>query len=159
MASRLLSFIGISSNPPSNTVKSVRSKSSLMWGGFIRYVRSPPDLVHNLIKPPHIKADLDLTDLTVLDGGFEDIPMKDKSLDAIVAVDVQDSENLEASCKEFRRVLRNGGILVGCTPFMGLGGANDPLDVGEFMKKAKYILSGRPYLDTETVKKAVARTL
>ena len=111
-----------------------------------------------LIKPPHIKADLDLTDLTVLDGGFEDIPMKDKSLDAIVAVDVQDSENLEASCKEFRRVLRNGGILVGCTPFMGLGGANDPLDVGEFMKKAKYTLSGRPYLDRETVRKALAKT-
>lgn len=111
-----------------------------------------------LIKPPHIKADIDLTSLTVLDGGFEDIPMKDKSLDAIVAVDVQDSENLEASCKEFRRVLRNGGILVGCTPFMGLGGANDPLDVGEFMKKAKYTLSGRPYLDRETVRKAFART-
>ena len=111
-----------------------------------------------LIKPPHIKTDLGLVALTVLDGGFDEIPMKDKSLDAIVAVDVQDSENLEASCKEFRRVLSNGGILVGCTPFMGLGGAKDPLDVGEFMKKAKYTMSGRPYFDRETVRKALAKT-
>jgi len=110
-----------------------------------------------LIKPSHIKVDSQLTDITTLDGNFEDIPMKDMSLDAIVAVDIQDAANLELCCRDLRRVLRSGGIMVACCPFLGLGGAAEPLEVGEYMKKAKYTLSGRPYLDKETLRRALAK--
>ncbi len=110
-----------------------------------------------LIKPSHITADPQLVDVTTLDGNFEDIPMKDKSLDAIVAVDIQDAANLELCCRELRRVLRTGGIMVACCPFLGLGGAAEPLEVGEYMKRAKYVLSGRPYLNKEIVKEALAK--
>ena len=111
-----------------------------------------------LIKPAHFKSDTELPNLTVLDGDFEDIPLKEKSLDAIMVVDIQDAENLRTSCKEFRRVLKSGGIMCGCAPFMGLGGANDPLEVGEFMKKMKRSLTGEDYLDKETIKKALRET-
>ena len=111
-----------------------------------------------LIKLPKIQADVQRPSLTVLDGTFEDIPMKDKSLDAIVLMDIQDADNLELCCKELRRVLKRGGIIVACSPFIGLGGAMEPLEVGEYMKRAKYTLSGRPYLDKETVRKALAKT-
>ena len=111
-----------------------------------------------LIKPPQIRAEASLPNLTIVDGTFEDIPMKDKNLDAIVVVDIQDAANLELCCKELRRVLKSGGIMVACCPFIGLGGAMEPLEVGEYMKRAKYTLSGRPYLDKETVRKALAKT-
>ena len=108
-----------------------------------------------LIKPPHIIAEVERPNLTVLDGTFDDIPMKDKSLDAMIVVDIQDATYHERCCKEFLRVLRAGGVMVACCPFVGLGGTNDPLDVGEFMKKTKFTLSGRPYLDKETIKKTL----
>ncbi len=111
-----------------------------------------------LIKPVGLEARADYPGLTVLDGGFDDIPLKDESLDALIAVDIQDALNLKRSCREFRRVLKPGGVIFGCAPFMGLGGTNDPLDVGEFMKKMKCSWSGSPYLDKETIKRSLAST-
>ncbi len=46
--------------------------------------------------------------------------------------------------------------MVACCPFMGLGGTSDPLEVGEFMKKTKFTLSGRPYIDKETIRKTLS---
>ena len=111
-----------------------------------------------LIKSGTIRSDVDLPNLTVLDGTFEDIPLKDNSLDAMIVVDIQDAVNLRGSCKEFRRVLKPGAVMCGCAAFMGLGGKNDPLDVGEFMKKTKYALMARPYVDKESIKTAFSDT-
>ena len=111
-----------------------------------------------LVKPSHIKAQAEFPDMTVLDGAFDDIPLKDSSLDGVIVVDIQDAASLKRSCREFRRVLKEGGVIVGCSPFMGLGGVNDPLEVGEFMKKMKYTWSGRAYPDRESIKKALAET-
>ncbi len=111
-----------------------------------------------LIKPSHIKADVDMPNLTVLNGIFDDLPVKENSLDAVVVVDIQDALPLKACCREFRRVLKSGGTMFGCAPFMGLGGTSDPLDVGEFMKRVKFSSSGKPYLDRETLKKALGET-
>ncbi len=111
-----------------------------------------------LIKPEPIRADVELPNLTVLDGTFEDIPLKDHSLDAMIVVDIQDAVNLKVCCKEFRRVLKPGAVICGCAPFMGLGGKDDPLDLGEFMKKTKYALTAKPYVDKESIKTAFSDT-
>lgn len=111
-----------------------------------------------LIRSASIRAEPQIQGLRVLDGTMEDIPMKDQSLDAIVVVDLQDSMNLKACCRELRRVLKRGGLMFGCSPFIGLGGEYDPLEVGEFMKRTKYEMMGRAYLDKETVKKELAAT-
>lgn len=106
-----------------------------------------------LIKPRGVKADCEAANLKVLDGSLEDIPLKEKSLDALLVVDLQDAVNLKASCREFRRVLKHGGLMIGCCPFMGLGGPNDPLEVGEFMKRTKHELTGRPFPGKEEIKR------
>ncbi len=111
-----------------------------------------------LIKPSHINADVSMPNLTVLNGAFDDLPLKENSLDAILVVDIQDALPLKACCREFRRVLKIGGTMLGCAPFMGLGGTSDPLDVGEFMKRVKFSSTGKPYLDKETLKKALGET-
>src|SRR2546422_8780165 len=99
-----------------------------------------------LIKPAGLEARADYPGLTVLDGGFDDIPLKDESLDALIAVDIQDALNLKRSCREFRRALKSRGVVFGWAPFMGLGGTTDPLGVGEVMKKMKWCWSGSPNL-------------
>ena len=45
--------------------------------------------------------------------------------------------------------------MCGCAPFMGLSGRDDPLDVAEFMKKAKFTLTARPYVDKMMLKTAL----
>ncbi len=107
------------------------------------------------VKPSYLKGDSHLPNVTVLNGTFDDLPLKENSLDTIVVIDVQEAFPIRACCREFRRVLRSGGIMFGCAPFMGLGGTHDPLDVGEFMMKKKLTLNGRPYLDLETLRKAL----
>ena len=111
-----------------------------------------------LIKPPGTKADVDFANLTIMDGTFDDIPLKEQSLDAMVVVDIQDAARLRASCREFRRVLRNGGLMCGCSPFLGWGAESDPLDLGEFMKKMKYLATGKPYHTKEAIRKALAES-
>ena len=111
-----------------------------------------------LIKPPKVEVDADLPKLNVLDGTFDDIPLKDESLDGMIAVDVQDATNLPRTIREFRRVLRAGGVIFACSPFMGLGGVNDPLEVGEFMKQMRCKWTGRPYLSKDAIRDAFAGT-
>jgi hypothetical protein len=111
-----------------------------------------------LIKPPRVKVDVEFPTLTVLDGTFDDLPLKDGSLDAMVVVDVQDASRLRASCREFRRVLKRGGIMCGCAPFLGWGGEAEPLELGEFLKKMKYLSTGRPYHNKEAIRKALSET-
>ena len=109
-----------------------------------------------LIKPPGVKAEVDLPNVTVVEGTLDDIPLKDGSLGGMVVVDIQDAVRLNACCAEFRRVLQRGGVMCGCAPFMGLEGGTEPLGVGAFMKRSKYVLSGRPYHDKEAIKNALA---
>jgi len=111
-----------------------------------------------LVKPPNVEVDADIPKLNVLDGTFDDIPLKDESLDGMIAVDVQDATNLPRTMREFRRVLRAGGVIFACSPFMGLGGVKDPLEVGEFMKQMRCKWTGRPYLSKEAIRDAFAGT-
>jgi len=111
-----------------------------------------------LIKPPKVEVDADLPKLNVLDGAFDDIPLKEASLDGMIAVDIQDATNLPRTMREFRRVLRAGGVIFACSPFMGLGGVKDPLEVGEFMKQMRCKWTGRPYLSKEAIRAAFAGT-
>lgn len=111
-----------------------------------------------LVKPPLMRADVEMPNLTVLDGTFEDIPFKDHSLDAMIVVDIQDAVNPRVCVKEFRRVLKPGAVMCGCAPFMGLSGRDDPLDVGEFMKKTKFTMTARPYVDKMMLKTALDET-
>ncbi len=111
-----------------------------------------------LVRPADLDTHADFPHLTVLDGTFDDIPLRDGSLDSLIAVDIQDAVNLKRSCKEFRRVLQAGGIVFGCAPFMGMTGEHDPLDLGEFMKMMKCSWSGEPYLDKEMIRRALAES-
>lgn len=108
-----------------------------------------------MIKPSHVKSISHMPNVTVLNGTLDDLPLKDRSLDALVIVDIEDAIPLRACCREFRRVLKDDGAMFGCAPFMGLGGSHDPLDVGEFMMKTRFDLNGRTYLDRETLRKAL----
>jgi len=111
-----------------------------------------------LIKPAHVDVSAEFPDLIVLTGSFDDIPLRDHTLDAVAVVDIQDATNLRRCCREFRRVLRSGGVLWGCSPFMGLGGDRDPLEVGEYMKKLKYEWTGKSYPDKESIRKVLNET-
>jgi len=110
-----------------------------------------------LVKPPGMRVDIIHPGLTVLDGTFDDIPLKDASLDGMIVVDIQDAHNMKRCCAEFRRVLRDGGVMCACAPFLGLTGEGEPIELGEFMKKMKQDLRGQPYRDKESVRKALAQ--
>src|SRR5712691_1136560 len=111
-----------------------------------------------LIKPAHSDVSADFPNLIVLTGSLDDIPLRDQTLDAVAVVDIQDATNLKRCSREFRRVLRSGGVLWGCSPFMGLGGDRTPLEVGEHMKRLKYEWAGKPYPDRESIRKVLNDT-
>jgi hypothetical protein len=108
-----------------------------------------------LVKPPGMKVSLADLELTVLDGTFDDIPLKDRSVDGMIVVDIQDALDLKRCCAEFRRVMRDGGVMCGCAPFLGLTGEGEPIELGEFMKKMKHDLRGQPYRDKESIRRAL----
>ncbi len=110
-----------------------------------------------LIKPPDLKMDVGMPGLEIQDGTFEDLPFRDKSVDAMLVVDIQDAVRLRSCSAEFRRVLKEGGIVSCCAAFLSLGAETDPLEVGEFMKKMRRVLPGKPYLGKRAIQEALAK--
>jgi len=75
----------------------------------------------------------------------------------MLVVDIQDAVRLRSCSAEFRRVLKDGGIVSCCAAFLGLGAETDPLEVGEFMKKMRRVLPGKVYLDKRAIQEALAK--
>ncbi|MFW9944444.1 MAG: PadR family transcriptional regulator [Candidatus Sifarchaeia archaeon] len=94
------------------------------------------------ITPRSEGANLGLETTLVLDGTFEDIPMKDDYLDLLVVTGSMKSDNIETWLSEWQRVVGQDGSLAIVTPTATVVSYEDPMGIGEFIEKREHVSSG-----------------
>lgn len=98
------------------------------------------------IHPREKNVQLGIDAVSIVDGTFEDIPMKDDYLDLLVVTGNIRSDCLDVCLREWQRVLGENGRLAIITPTALLAKYNDPLDIGEFIEQREH-----PRLDSENL--------
>jgi len=94
----------------------------------------------------------------VVEGTFEDLPMKDNLLDLLVVTGNIRSDCLDACLSEWRRVISDDGVLVFLAPTATITSFEDPLDIGEFIEQREHPrLESDDTLSSEIIQKAMKR--
>ncbi|MFX1605504.1 MAG: helix-turn-helix transcriptional regulator [Promethearchaeota archaeon] len=82
--------------------------------------------------------DLGVEDVLVVEGTFEDLPMKDDFLDLLVVTGNIKSDCLESCLSEWRRVLKTDGRFAIAIPTATISTYEDPLEIGEFIEQREH---------------------
>ncbi len=100
-----------------------------------------------LVKPNPTKEEAGIGDRLFLEGDCDSIPLKDDFVDVVNVIGVPRRDQLEASLKEFHRVLKQNGTLVIATPTVFVHKYDEPLAIGNFMEKFEHRMQGNEYVD------------
>jgi DNA-binding PadR family transcriptional regulator len=126
---------------------------SPMIENILRHIRgiSPGTRMH-LVKPMSLSVDLRLEGLTVIDGTYNDIPLRDKLVDLLIVIDLPPGRSLRTTMKQWHRVLNTKGRLAILTPSILVERHNDPLTIGDFVEKHEHeILEQGQKIDKEVL--------
>ena len=96
------------------------------------------------IHPREINVELGIDAVSLVDGTFEDIPMKDNYLDLLIVTGNIKKDFLESCFREWQRVISNNGTLAIISPTVLLVKYEDPLEIGEFIEQREH-----PRLESE----------
>lgn len=123
-------------------------------GGDIVYIVSQYSLMHELmirglhgkvshakiylVKPSTETVNLNLENLTVLNGTYDDIPLKDSYADIILVAEMPQNNLLENALKEWCRVLKRKGKVTILVPTVLVEDYEDPLTIGDFIEKNEH---------------------
>jgi len=90
------------------------------------------------IKPDSVEVDLKLDNLLFLDGAYNYISMRENYFDLLIVIDLPSKDSLNASLKEWHRVLKRKGRLAILTPTILIQKYEDPLTIGDFVEKYEH---------------------
>ena len=105
----------------------------------------------HLVKHRSVEVDLQLDDLSILDGEYWDIPLKEgyANLEVITLLPKRDS--LQGAIREWCRVLEKSGTLAILIPTALINDYEDPLTIGDFVEKyERENVRDKEYTDKET---------
>jgi len=91
-----------------------------------------------LVKPGSVAMDLSLDKSTILDGKYDDIPLKDGYADLLVVIDLPKKDLLEPALKEWHRVVGKNGKVAILTPTVLIHEYEDPLTIGDFVERHEH---------------------
>lgn len=90
-----------------------------------------------LIKPSSIEMNLKRNNLVVLDGTYDDIPLKGNFATSLIVADVPTKVDPKSAMVEFHRILKDDGVLLIATPRVLLS-KEGPLSIGSFIELAEH---------------------
>ena len=91
-----------------------------------------------IIVPKNDTRKLNVESVEMMRGEYDNIPLRDKFLDMIVTIEPPSNGILEASFREFGRVLGQDGRLGLITPSILVQKQEDPLTIGDFIEKNEH---------------------
>ena len=90
------------------------------------------------IKPASLHIELEIENLSSLDGTHQNIPLKNDHLDALLVIDVPPKKQLKNSVREWHRIIGRNGRLGILAPTALINKIRDPLTIGDFMEKHEH---------------------
>jgi DNA-binding PadR family transcriptional regulator len=90
------------------------------------------------IKPASLRIELEIENLSSLDGTRQNIPLKNGHVDALLVIDVPPKKQLKNSVREWHRIVGRNGRLGILAPTALINKIRDPLTIGDFMEKYEH---------------------
>lgn len=91
-----------------------------------------------IAKPSSVTVKLNLDNILLLDGTYDNIPLKNDFCDLLVVIDLPKKDFLKIALEEWHRVLSHNGRLVIVTPTTLTHQYKDPLTIGDFIEKYEH---------------------
>ena len=106
----------------------------------------------SLVKQGSAETNLSLYNLSILDGDYGDIPLKEGYADLEVIAYLPERDSIQAAMREWRRVLKESGTLAILVPTALMDMYQDPLTIGDFVEKyEKQKLKTEELVDKSTI--------
>jgi PadR family transcriptional regulator PadR len=106
---------------------------------FIRQLhKHVPDTIKYLIKPTSIQMELKFENLILLEGAYNNIPLRNNYLDMLIIIDLPPIKSLEESIREWHRIVKENGKMAIMTPTIVINKHKDPLTIGNFIEKQEH---------------------
>lgn len=99
--------------------------------------RLPKSVIY-FIKPEDMPFDDEFENLSLLNGSFQTIPLKQDFADLLIAPNLSGVQNLEDAIKEWHRLLKSQGRLVFGVPSSLINDYQDPLSIGQYIEKIEH---------------------
>ena len=124
---------------PAATIGYLASEYSPLHEKMIRILcdETPKGEVY-LIKPTSLDIELEIENLSSLDGTHQNIPLKNGHVDVLLVIDVPPRKQLKNSVREWHRIVRRNGRLGILAPTALINKIDDPLTIGDFMEKYEH---------------------
>jgi PadR family transcriptional regulator PadR len=105
----------------------------------------------HLVKHRSVEVDLQLDDLSILDGEYWDLPLKEGYADLVMIAYMPKGDSLQGAIGEWCRVLEKRGTLAILIPTALINDYEDPLTIGDFVEKyERENMRDKEYADRET---------
>ncbi len=111
--------------------------------------RIPKSTVY-VVKPSTLDININLENVNIMDGSYDDVPFKNGFIDRLMVVGLPNRDILEKSAREWQRVINQQGRLAIITPTILIQKHDDPLTIGDFVEKHEHeIIEKGEHVDRE----------
>ena len=97
-----------------------------------------PDGKIYIVKPDSLDISVNLENVYIQNGSYDDIPFKNGFVDRLILIDLPNKDAIEDSAREWQRVVHEKGMLSIFTPTILIQKQDDPLTIGDFVEKHEH---------------------
>jgi PadR family transcriptional regulator PadR len=103
-----------------------------------------------IVKPDSLDISVNLENVYIHNGSYDDIPFKNGFVDRLILIDLPNKDAIEESAREWQRVVHEKGMLSIFTPTILIQRQDDPLTIGDFVEKYEHeIIERGEHVDRE----------
>jgi DNA-binding PadR family transcriptional regulator len=125
-----MAFVAATSSPMNEKILSSLHNRLPKWSIFV-------------VNPKIVDLELHLKDLVSLEGGYEDVPLRDDSVDLLIMMGLPKKSTLQKAVSEWFRVIGNHGRLTIIVPSVLVHRIKHPLRIGDFMENMEHHVFGK----------------
>lgn len=112
-----------------------------------------PEAKTYYIKPASLTVDLNFDNLWLLNGTYDNIPLRTSFVDLAIVAEVPERNYLKKSLKEWRRILKRDATLAIVAPTILVRKYDDPLSIDNFIEKYEHEASEKgDYMEAQALK-------
>jgi len=91
-----------------------------------------------IVKPKTVDIDVNLENVDIHTGSYDDIPFKNGFVDRLILIDLPSKEIIGEAAKEWQRVINDKGVLSILIPTILIQRHDDPMNIGDFVEKHEH---------------------
>lgn len=125
-----MALVAATSSPMNERLLSSLQSRLPKWGIFV-------------VNPKTVNLELHLKYLVSLEGDYDNIPLKDNSVDLLTVMGLPKKNVLQKAAGEWHRAMKEHGKLMIVVPTVLVHRTKDPLRIGDFMEKMDHQVFGK----------------